>query len=158
MTCYDKCPEFTLDIDDGSGNKICKCDTTHYLYLEYEKYGNKYYRCGLESCPDVFYVNNQEEIRKNLLKSEKKCVKFCKNGGSTDNEYLWSFRNVCLKVCPVLTKPVEGVNADKDKFDEFTEVFQEKAETSGFFRAITNQNGEKKTPKSNTKKKAEASE
>ena len=43
-------------------------------------------------------------------------------------------------------------------FDEFVEVFKEKADTSGFFRAITNQTGEKKTSKSNAKKKAEVSE
>lgn len=43
-------------------------------------------------------------------------------------------------------------------FDEFTEVFQQKANDSDFFRALTNQNGEKKATASKTKKKAEVSE
>jgi len=65
----------------------------------------------------------------------------------------------CMGVAlPVAGKEINEHIVNGGTFDEFTEVFQEKAETSGFFRAITNQNGEKKTTKSNTKKKAEASE
>ena len=100
--CYTQCPQFTIDDPDTSGN-TCKCDTTNYLYLQYEKYGQTYYKCGLESCPDKFIVNNQEIMRKNLLKSENKCVKSCRDDGSTNNEYKKSFRNTCVKVCPELT-------------------------------------------------------
>ena len=123
--CYDKCPEYTLEgkeqvtLQDGTNiqDNICVCNTNGYLYLDYEKYGNKYYRCGLETCPEIFINEEQEEVRKNLLESESKCVKNCTEDGKTGNEYIKSFRNTCVKKCPNKTETYY----DECRFYELTD-------------------------------------
>ena len=123
--CYDKCPEFTLEgkepitAPDNTiiQDNICVCNTNGYLYLDYEKYGNKYYRCGLVTCPEIFINEEQEEVRKNLLESENKCVKNCTEDGKSDNEYIKSFRNTCVKKCPNKTETYY----DECRFYELTD-------------------------------------
>ena len=106
--CYDKCPEYTLEaketLSDGREDNICTCNVIDFLYLDYEKYGNKYYKCGLDACPEVFIDGEQEEVRKNLLEREHKCVKSCLDDGKEDNEYTKGFRNICRKECPSQTR------------------------------------------------------
>ena len=107
--CYDQCPEYTLE---GNGpDKICICNTCNncdkqkkkdYLWLEYEKYGNIYYKCGLNSCPEEFIDGQQTYIRKNFLESENKCVLSCSEDKSNLN--VFSFRNRCINECPSLTE------------------------------------------------------
>ena len=109
--CYDKCPEFTIEkkvaLPDGVLDNICICRKDGYLYLEYEKYGNTHYKCGLTSCPDIFIDGENEYVRKNLLESEKKCVGNCAKEGSENNKYLFSFKNKCIQECPTLTEIID---------------------------------------------------
>ena len=103
FTCYDKCPENTIDkIDDVNGN-YCICNNNYKYWYDYQKYGKTYYICGLSECP---INNNDNFIRSNLLEKQKKCVKSCTNDGGEDNEYKYAFRNICIKKCPYLTKTV----------------------------------------------------
>ena len=115
MICYEKCPEFTLEIKkntlENNLDNTCTCNREKdridsYLYLEYEKYGNTYYKCGLNSCPDKFIVDGKEYVRNILLENEKKCVKSCLEDGADTNVYLYSFRNKCVIECPTLTKTI----------------------------------------------------
>ena len=99
--CYDKCPPFTLEGTNGEYD--CKCDKSH-LWLKYEKYGNIYYKCGLESCPETSVGDNY--IRNILLESENQCVRSCTDDGPSDNVYLYSFRGKCVKECPIKTNKV----------------------------------------------------
>ena len=106
--CYDKCPEYTLEsteeIVEGEDTitiNICTCDK-NYLWLFYIKYGNRYYKCGLDSCPET--PEEDDYIRKNLLENQNQCVKSCTDDGPEDNEYKYSFRNICVKECPQGTK------------------------------------------------------
>ena len=107
--CYDQCPEFTIEgTDPEIGDKICTCDLINFLYLDYEKYGNKYYQCGLNSCPNKFVVGEQEYLRKNILENERKCVDSCTNeSNDPENRYKYSFRDVCIEQCPNGTVTVE---------------------------------------------------
>ena len=106
--CYDKCPEFTLESKDtnlASGyENICLCNKNNYLWLDYEKYGNTYYKCGLTECPEEFIDGENSFPRKNLLENQNKCVESCRDNGPADNEYLYSFRNKCAQQCPSLTE------------------------------------------------------
>ena len=108
--CYDKCPEFTIkgkrpQAEDNLYD-ICVCDKDSYRWLDYEKYGNTYYQCGLESCPDKFVVGENEYIMKIFLENENKCVRSCLEDGSESNAYLYSFRGKCVLECPTKTKLV----------------------------------------------------
>ena len=103
MICYDKCPEFTLEGKNEQNKNICKCDKSH-LWLKYEKYGNTYYKCGLDACPETSIGDLY--IRKILLESENQCVRSCTDEAPEGNEYLYSFRGKCVKDCPSLTKQV----------------------------------------------------
>ena len=107
--CYDRCPEFTLE--KNGQDKTCICNTCNncnaqkkksYLWLEYEKYGNIYYQCGLNSCPEEFTDGQNTYIRKNYLENENKCVLNCSEDKS--GVYIYSFRNRCVKKCPSLTE------------------------------------------------------
>ena len=115
MICYEKCPQFTLEIKkntlENNLDNTCTCSREKdridsYLYLEYKKYGNTYYKCGLKSCPDKFIVDGKEYVRNILLENEKKCVKSCLDGTET-NVYLYSFRNKCVIECPILTETIK---------------------------------------------------
>ena len=101
--CYDKCPEFTLEGTNGDND--CVCDKSH-LWLKYKKYGNIYYKCGLETCPETSVGDRY--IRKNLLERENQCVRNCEEEGPADNDYLYSFRGKCVKECPTKTNQVNG--------------------------------------------------
>ena len=103
MICYDKCPEFTLEGKNEQNENICKCDKSH-LWLKYEKYGNTYYKCGLDACPETSIGDLY--TRKVLLESENQCVRSCTDEAPEGNEYLYSFRGKCVKDCPSLTKQV----------------------------------------------------
>ena len=108
--CYDKCPEFTIkgkrpQAEDNLYD-ICVCDKDSYRWLDYEKYGNTYYQCGLESCPDKFVVGENEYIMRIFLENENKCVRSCLEDGSESNAYLYSFRGKCVLECPTKTKLV----------------------------------------------------
>ena len=100
--CYDKCPEFTLEGVNGE-NDDCKCDKSH-LWLKYERFGNIYYKCGLDACPETSV--GDKYIRKILLESENQCVRSCTEEGPDGNDYLYSFRLKCVKECPTKTKQV----------------------------------------------------
>ena len=106
--CYEKCPEYTLEgketLSDGTIDNICVCDKSSFIWLEYKKYGNTHYKCGLSSCPEVFIDGEYQYIRKNYLEIENKCVKSCREDGSENNKYLHSFRNKCLQKCPTPTE------------------------------------------------------
>ena len=108
--CYDQCPEFTLEaketLSEDVTDNICTCNKNGFLWLEYEKYGNTYYKCGLTTCPEKFIDGEQEFVRKNLLESENKCVKSCLEDGAQNNKYLYSFRNKCVQECPGLTEKI----------------------------------------------------
>ena len=98
--CYDKCPENTLESTEVIGEdtiNICTCDKSH-LWLFFIKYGNRYYKCGIDSCPETAEEDNY--IRKNLLENQNQCVKSCTEDGPDGNEYLHSFRNICVEKCP----------------------------------------------------------
>jgi len=150
--CYEKCPEFTLEgketLSDGTIDNICICDKRSYIWLEYKKYGNTHYKCGLSSCPGVFIDGGQEYIRNNYLEIENKCVKSCREDGSENNKYLHSFRGKCVQKCPTATEPTYDecvfidVN-DEEKVDNLDtlkevaniqakELFEQSDSASGF--------------------------
>ena len=106
--CYDKCPEFTIESKDEnltSGfDDICICDKNNYLWLEYEKYGNIYLQCGLTTCPNKYIDAGKEYPRKNLLENQNKCVRSCLEDRTVGNKYKYSFRDICIQECPLLTE------------------------------------------------------
>ena len=108
FVCYDKCPEFTIKgkkpFSDNNIYDICVCDKDSYRWLDYEKYGNIYYQCGLDTCPDKFIVDEKEYIRRIFLENENKCVRSCLEDGSESNAYKYSFRGKCVLECPIKTK------------------------------------------------------
>ena len=120
--CYDQCPEFTLEsretLSEGVTDNICTCNKNGYYWLEYEKYGNIYYKCGLTYCPEIFIDGEQEHTRKNLLESENKCVKSCLEDGAEGNKYLYSLRNKCIQKCPSLTETIYDECVFLDVHDE----------------------------------------
>ena len=97
--CYDKCPEFTFE-GVNEDNNDCKCDKDH-LWLKYERFGNIYYICGLDTCPQTSI--GDKYIRKILLESENQCVRSCLEEGPTNNDYKYSFRGKCVNICPTKT-------------------------------------------------------
>ena len=118
MICYDKCPDFTFEKiinDNGSEKKICVCDE-NYLYYKYEKYGNTYYVCGLNTCPEIAVEDNY--LRDNLLENKKQCVRSCTTDGPVGNIYLYSFRNKCVIKCPTKTE----TNVDKCDFIDIKDI------------------------------------
>ena len=131
--CYDRCPEFT--IEKNSQDKICICNICNncnaqikkdYLWLEYEKYGNIYYQCGLNSCPEESI--EEKYTRKNFLENENKCVLSCSEDKS--GIYLYSFRNRCVEKCPNLTETkndtCEFYDLSRDNIDNL-DTFKEAA-------------------------------
>ena len=120
--CYEQCPEFSLEaketLSDGVTDNICTCNKNGYYWLDYEKYGNTYYKCGLTYCPEIFIDGEQEYYRKNLLESESKCVKSCLEDGAEGNKYLYSFRKKCIQKCPTLTETIYDECVFIDVYDE----------------------------------------
>jgi hypothetical protein len=110
MTCYNKCPEFTLDIqDENQEDYTCSCNKEVDLYWyqfknsysipstehpeEVETKEIIYYGCGVQECPIE---------RPNLLREEKQCLLSC----NIDKEgyiYKFNLRNICVVKCPDYT-------------------------------------------------------
>ena len=120
--CYEQCPEFSLEakeiLSGDVTDNICTCNRNGYYWLDYEKYGNTYYKCGLTYCPEIFIDGEQEYYRKNLLESESKCVKSCLEDGAEGNKYLFSFRKKCIQKCPTLTETIYDECVFLDVYDE----------------------------------------
>ena len=112
MTCYNKCPEFTLDIPDTDTDSgyTCSCnkDIDAYWY-KFEKNYNlpdsagvvtpktiTYYGCGVKECPDFL---------PNLFREEKKCLLTC-----IGTSFEYNLRHICYESCPEFTN---GENTNK---------------------------------------------
>ena len=102
--CYYNCPEKTIDHIDSENGNYCTCNLNEGYWYEYEDNGNKFYVCGLSECPKSNSNNDLNQIRKNLIETEKKCVNSCLNDGATGNVFIYALRNVCIKECPNLSK------------------------------------------------------
>ena len=104
--CYYNCPEKTIDHIDSENGNYCTCNLNEGYWYEYEDNGNKFYVCGLSECPKSNSNNDLNQIRKNLIETEKKCVNSCLNDGATGNVFKYALRNICIKECPNLSKTV----------------------------------------------------
>ena len=105
-TCYEKCPEYTKELEEPDNGNNCACnkDINAYWY-EYIIDSKKLYFCGIKKCPINYDDNNHN--RPNLLEKEKQCLLSCK-----DTDYPVSLRNICIEECPPYTK----INDDKCEF------------------------------------------
>ena len=105
MTCYNKCPEFTLDSDtDTETGYSCSCnkDIDAYWYKFKKNYNLPdstgvvssktitYYGCGVLECPYFLPY---------LLKEEKKCLLSC-----IGSSFEYSLRHICYENCPEFTE------------------------------------------------------
>ena len=106
-TCYDVCPENTVDVISEDGN-YCICNLNDGFWYEQTIDGFTYKSCGLKECPSYDKNNDGKLVRMNLIESKKKCVKSCKIDGGENNEYKFAFKYMCIKSCPYLTKTNEN--------------------------------------------------
>ena len=112
MSCYNKCPQFTLDKqDENQPDYTCTCnkELDSYWYQFEKSYIIPeeedpriiiYYSCGSHECPVE---------RPNLLREEKQCLLTCNIGGD-ENRYKFNLRNICVEKCPKYT---DGLNDEK---------------------------------------------
>ena len=129
-------------------DNICICNKNNYLWLEYEKYGNIYLQCGLTTCPNKYIDEGKEYPRKNLLENQNKCVRSCLEDSTIGNKYIYSFRDICVQECPLLTElhydQCDFIDLeDEDKIDNLQdlkeaaniqakELYQKSDQISGF--------------------------
>ena len=101
--CYGSCPENTTENEYDDKIFDCFCDLKLGYWFEYEQYNNTYYTCALDECP-LFHndTDNKTYVRMNLIESEKKCVKSCKDGRPS-NKNVFALRAICIESCPDLT-------------------------------------------------------
>ena len=104
--CYEKCPEFTVDLNDESHQ--CQCNTEEGYWYESEKHNRKYLTCGLEECPNI-NIGSGQYSRSNLLEKLNKCVISCSEDTDTVYPTKYAFRNICVNDCP------EKTNKEVDK-------------------------------------------
>lgn len=99
--CYDACPQNTTEKEYKKFD--CFCDLSLGYWLEYEQYGNTYISCALNECP-IFhnYTDDSTYVRMNLIESEKKCVKSCRDGDPS-NRNVFALRAICIESCPDYT-------------------------------------------------------
>ena len=116
MTCYNNCPEFTLDRqDENQPDYSCSCNKELDLYWyqfetsyiippaeepeepeepeEVEPTTIIYYGCGVQECPVE---------RPNLLRERKQCLLSC-NFDEEGHIFKYNLRNICVKNCPDYT-------------------------------------------------------
>ena len=101
--CYGSYPENTTENEYDDKIFDCFCDLKLGYWFEYEQYNNTYYTCALDECP-LFHndTDNKTYVRMNLIESEKKCVKSCKDGRPS-NKNVFALRAICIESCPDLT-------------------------------------------------------
>ena len=115
MTCYNKCPEYTIDRQDENQQEYtCSCNKELDLYWyqieknyiipaaedpeidepeEAEPTKFIYYVCGVQECPVE---------RPNLLREEKQCLLSC-NIEEEGYKFKYNLRNICVEKCPDYT-------------------------------------------------------
>ena len=92
--CYkEKCPELTK----AKSNKICICDETKGKWYKYSPDDiNIYLYCGIDECP------TENPNKPNLIENKNQCTFNCDE--DSEENYIWSYKNLCYKECPEFTK------------------------------------------------------
>jgi len=112
MTCYNKCPDYTVENTEDHPTYTCSCnkDIDAYWY-EYKYLTQTFYVCGVKTCP----INNGDDKhnRPYLVEEKKQCVKSCQEDAN-QYSFQYNLRKFCVKKCP------ENTNTnDVDKLCEF---------------------------------------
>ena len=118
MTCYNKCPDYTVENEDTSTGYTCSCnkDIDAYWY-EYKHFDKTFYVCGVKACP--IGDGDGRHDRPYLVEAKKQCVKACKDDSDYPISFQYNLRKFCVNSCPTNTeeKEVEGY-----KYCEFKDL------------------------------------
>ena len=92
--CYkEECPELTKE----KSNKICICDETKGKWYKYSPDDNNIYLyCGIDECP------TENPNKPNLIENKNQCTFNCDE--DSEENYIWSYKNLCYEECPEFTK------------------------------------------------------
>ena len=107
--CYNKCKKCNKERTDANNN--CDECINGYMFLN-ETFATIQNCYGI--CDNLYYFNEEKQyicITSNecpqefnkLIVEKKKCIDLCKN----DNDYMYEYKNTCLRECPDNTKLYE---------------------------------------------------
>jgi len=97
MTCYNKCPDFTVENGEEEGPYTCSCnkDIDAYWY-KFVQDGETFYVCGVKECP--VSDGDEKHDRPYLLEETKECVRAC--GDNSKYQFQYNLRKFCVDSCP----------------------------------------------------------
>ena len=124
MTCYNKCPDYTVENTEDHPTYTCACnkDIDAYWY-EYTHLGKTFYACGLKTCPIGDGEGRYD--RPYLVETKKKCVRACKDDNDYPISFQYNLRKFCVDVCPPNTELIvvtEGEGYQYCKFKDLEDV------------------------------------